>query len=260
MFFLPQSPNSETVDGLPVVDISEDAELVRSLITILYPIPSEIPGSYDRILALLAAAQKYDMGAVQAAIRGEVARRQLPVLNGKQAFRAYAIAGSNMLIPEMNLTASLTLGSPMTFEYLGSDLQLFERWTLHDLANVRKRCRDKLVSCFETFLHPLNGPSNVWTGCHGNKAKRDGPVLPTWVHDLFKQQIKELKEDFTRPLINPSSIRAKYLEALRRHAASGRCSYCLERHASKGEDYCVQLEQAIARAQVVSHARSSSGV
>ena len=259
MFSLPQSPNSETIDGLPVVDISEDAELVRSLITILYPIPSEIPGSYDRILALLAAAQKYDMDAVQASIRGEVARRKLPVLNGKQAFRAYAIAGSSRLIPEMNLTASLTLGYPMTFEYLGCELQLFERWTLRDLANVRKRCRDKLVTCLESFLH-LNGPSNIWTGCRdGNKAKplKDGLVLPTWVHDLFKQQIKELKEDFTRSLVSPSSIRAKYLEALRRHVASGRCSNCLEQHAWKGEDYCVKLEQAIARAHVVSH--SSGG-
>ena len=33
------------VNGLPVVDVSEseDAELVRSLITILYLIPSEMP-------------------------------------------------------------------------------------------------------------------------------------------------------------------------------------------------------------------------
>ncbi|KAH9026895.1 hypothetical protein EDB84DRAFT_1501240, partial [Lactarius hengduanensis] len=61
MFSLPQSPNSETVGELATVEISEDAELVRSLITILYPIPSEIPASYDRILALLAAAHKYDM-------------------------------------------------------------------------------------------------------------------------------------------------------------------------------------------------------
>jgi hypothetical protein len=75
MFTLPWPQNNEMVNGLPVVDISEDAELVRSLITIIYPIPSEIPASYDRILALLAAAQKYDMGAVQSSIRAEVAQQ-----------------------------------------------------------------------------------------------------------------------------------------------------------------------------------------
>ena len=56
MFTLPWPPNNEMINGFPVVDISEDAELVRSLITILYPIPSDIPASHDRILALLATA------------------------------------------------------------------------------------------------------------------------------------------------------------------------------------------------------------
>jgi len=106
------------VNGLPVVDISEDAELVRSLITMLYPIPSEIPASYDRILALLAAAQKYEMDAVQSSIRAEVARRQPPILDGAQAFRAFAIASSSELGLEADMAASLTLDRPMTFEYL----------------------------------------------------------------------------------------------------------------------------------------------
>jgi hypothetical protein len=255
MFSLPQSPNSGPVDGLPVVDISEGAELVRSLVTFLYPIPSEIPTSWDRILALLSAAQKYDMVAVQSSIRGEVARRKLPVLDGTQAFRAYAIASNNRLIPEMDVAASLTLDSPMTFEHLGGDLRLFERSGLHELANFRKSCRDRLVTCFKSFLDPLNSSSNIWAGCRGQKAEpltKNGPTLPVWVHAMLTQQIEDLKQDFTHPLVNPSNVRAKYLQALRSHATdpySGRCNFCLERHALKGEDYCVQLEQAITRAR-----------
>ena len=249
MFSLPQSQNRGTVDGLPVVDVSEDAELVRSLVTILYPIPSEIPASYDRILALLAAAQKYDMAAVLASIRGAVALREVPVFDGTHAFRAYAIASSSRLIPEMNMTSSLTLDYPMTFKHLGGDLRLFERRALHELANYRKSCRDDLVTCLESFLDFLNSPSKIWNGCHGNKAQKSAPALPNWVSDLFTQQIEELQQDFTRPLINPSVIRAKYLEALQKHAISGRCTFCLEKHALKGEDYCVQLEQAIADAR-----------
>ncbi|KAH9018766.1 hypothetical protein EDB83DRAFT_2679630 [Lactarius deliciosus] len=95
MLSLPQPPNSEMIDGLPVVDISEDAELVRSLIAILYHIPSDLPASYNRILALLAAAQKYDMVTVQSCIRAEIARR--PAQNDSEAFRIYAIASSNGL-------------------------------------------------------------------------------------------------------------------------------------------------------------------
>lgn len=111
---------------------------MRSLDTILYPIPSEISASHDRILALLAAAQKYDMAPVLASIRGAVASRELPVFDETQAFRAYAIASSSRLIPEMDMTASLTLDYPMTFEHLGGDLRLFERWALHELADYRK--------------------------------------------------------------------------------------------------------------------------
>jgi hypothetical protein len=269
MFSLPQSldRDSGTVYGLPVVDISEDAELVRCLITILYPIPSKIPASYDRILALLAAAQKYDMVTVQSSIRGELTCRQLPVLVGAQAFHAYAIASSWRLIPELNKAASLTLDYPMMFEHLGGDLALFERSALQDLANFRKNCRDELVSCFEPYLDAINGPSTIWIGCQASKptgrtSNRDPPTLPTWLQECFTQQIEELKQDFTRSLTKPSIIRAKYLEALRKHAVSGRCTFCLERHALQGEDYCMKLEQAITRARDKAsvHLKSSPGV
>ncbi|KAH9020932.1 hypothetical protein EDB85DRAFT_441434 [Lactarius pseudohatsudake] len=257
MFSSPQPPNNGTVDGLPVVDLPEDAELIRSLITILYPIPSEIPTSYDRILALLAAAQKYDMGIVQSFIRDEVAHRQPPVLVGAQAFRAYAIASSCGLIPEMKVAAFLTLDYPMTFEHLGDDLQLFTGRALHELSNFRKSCRDQLVSCFESFFDTRDGPSRIWTGCPGSKAgpsTRKAPALPAWLYNCFMPQIEELKQDFTRPFINPSVVRKKYLEALRGHTpavsgSSGQCTFCLEGYAMKGDEYCTQLKQAIARAR-----------
>ncbi|KAH9036294.1 hypothetical protein EDB84DRAFT_1560956 [Lactarius hengduanensis] len=121
MFSLAQPSNNKAVDGLPVVQLSDDAGLVRALITALYPIPFEIPASYDRILALLAAAQKYDMGTVFSSIRSEV-------------FRAYAIASNSMLIPEMEMAARLSLGLSMTFEDLGVELRLFEGGALRALV------------------------------------------------------------------------------------------------------------------------------
>lgn len=78
MFFSLAQPSNETVDVLPIVQLS-DAGLVRALITALYPIPFETvtPTSYYRILALLAAAQKSEMGTVQSSIRAEVGRERL---------------------------------------------------------------------------------------------------------------------------------------------------------------------------------------
>ncbi|KAH9020004.1 hypothetical protein EDB84DRAFT_1565859 [Lactarius hengduanensis] len=255
---LPQPPNNEMVDGLPVVDISEDAELVQSLITILYHIPSDLPASYDRILALLAAAQKYDMVAVQSSIRAELARRPSLAWNWgywAQAFRVYAIASSSRLTSEMDTAARQTLDQPMTFEYLRDELRLFEGRALSDLALFRKSCRDNLISCFESFLNIESGPSKIWLGCPQSFGlpsavpQNASPTLPTWVHDIIAPQIEELKQAFTRPLIKSSSIREKYLKALRRHAAQGHCAFCLEVHATKGESYCTQLEKALAQAR-----------
>jgi hypothetical protein len=263
MFTLPWPPNNETVNGLPVVDISEDAELVRSLITILYPIPSDIPASYDRILALLATAQKYDMDAVQSSIRAEVIRRTPPALNGTQAFRTYAIASRNGLTPEMEMAARLTLDQPMTLEHLGPELRLFEGRALSELSHFRKACRDNLVSRLQSFLDIDSGPSKIWVGCptkespqaakvrkdqQKSRPKTPPPTLPTWVHNVFTSQIKELKQAYTRPITKSSTIRKKILEALRTHAGPDRCIFCLGVHLMKGEWYYTELEQALTHA------------
>jgi hypothetical protein len=289
LFSLPQPSDDETVDGLPFVRLSEDAELVRALITVLYPIPPEIPTSYERVLALLAAAQKYDMSAVQSSIRAEVVRRGVSAPTGARASRAFAIASSNNLSPEMETTARLTLDYPLTFEALGDGLRLFGGSALRDLVGYRKKCRDSTVSCLELFLDAQSGPSKIWVGCPKSKLLQILPVspprpseflfgplgvtqpqggsakafnfaltqndkekctLPAWLHDVFTQQIGELKQYFTHALIKPSSIREKYLAALMKHSPTpSDCPSCLIVHAHKGEGYCAELEQKLTDAR-----------
>jgi hypothetical protein len=164
MFLLPQTSVNEIVDGLPVVRLSEDAEMVRALITMLYPIPPEIPLSYERVLALLSAAQKYDMTTVQSSICSEIIRRcrELPITpTGAQAFGAFAIAFSHNLTPEVETTArhGLTLDQPLTFETLGREL--LRGPALHELVGFRRVCKDNIISCLESFLDARNGPSKI---------------------------------------------------------------------------------------------------
>ena len=68
------------------------------------------------------------------------------------------------------------------------------------------------------------------------------------MHNLFTPLIEELQKAFECPLIEPLSIREKYTEALRKHAAPDRCTFCLGMHAMKGEWYYTQLEQALEEA------------
>jgi hypothetical protein len=148
----PQHSDGESIDGLPVVQLSEDAELLNSLISMLYPVHPVIPSSYDKVLYLLAAYQKYDMVQVQSSIHAEVNRGSFPAPVGTGAFRAYAIAYDKGLIPEMENTARITLDYPMTFETLGEVLRYFDGCMLRDLVRLRKNRRDNLVTCLESFF------------------------------------------------------------------------------------------------------------
>ena len=253
MFSLPQPPNNEVVDGLPVVRLSEDAELLNSLLTMLYPIPSVIPNAYDKCLMVLNASQKYDMVGVPSRIRAEIQSKKVPMPIGASAFRAYAIASRGELPSEREILARLTLDFPMTFEYIGDELPFFEGWALRDLIGFRKRCRDNLVSCFQSF-HFGEPPFNIWMSCtystpqYSSFQPGSTGYSPSWLSDLFRQRITELGQAFTKPLPNPSNIHDEYLSALHAHVNSYSCISCTRVHALKGETFCKELENRLALA------------
>jgi BTB/POZ domain len=278
---LPQPSDSESVDGIPVVKFPEDAELLNSLVSMLYPVRPVIPDSYDKVLYLLAVCQKYDMDQVQSAIRAEVHRGTFPAPSGSEVFGAYAIASDKGLIPEMENAARLTLDHPMTFEIIGEGLRLFQGSALRDLVRFRKACRDSLVSCLKSFLEAdAPGPSSIWVGCPnlnairttGNgRSKRaitpngsgsitpNEPIsphrpispklpiseLPTWIYQVLSSKDLSMQV-FTHPLTTPSSIRARYLKAIQNH---DHCNFCLRVHAKKGPHFGAELENRLKQAR-----------
>jgi hypothetical protein len=234
MFSLPQPCDGEVVDGLPVVHVSEDAELLQGLLTVLYPITSVIPDSYEEALYLLASLQKYDMVKAISSVRPEI-HRQLPTT--ADAFHAYTIASRNQLIPEMETAARLTLDHPMTFEVLEDTLSCFEGSALSDLVRFRKRCRDKLLSFFEAFVAGTDSLSKSWCGCSKTKRphstlKKDNGILAGWLRDLISRHIKSLQETYTPPLPNQSSFRQEFIAALRAHISETHCSSCSTSYAA----------------------------
>jgi hypothetical protein len=46
---LPQPSDSEYIDGIPVVRLPEDSELLNCLVSILYPVHTVIPSSYEKV-------------------------------------------------------------------------------------------------------------------------------------------------------------------------------------------------------------------
>ena len=246
---LPQPPDSETIDGLPVVHLPEDAELLRSLVSMLYPVIQVPPKTYDKVLYLLAACQKYDMVPVKSSIRAEVNRGRFPAPVKTEAFGAYAIASSKGLILESKDAARQTLDYPMTFESIGEGLRLFEGWALRELACFRRRHRDNVVACLESFLDVQTpGPSSIWVGGPDNMPIRHPlGVLPSWLEHVFSRNKNELKLHlFTHPLVTPSSMREDYLMAVQAHAG---CYLCSRVHTTKGSRFCAELESRLAQAR-----------
>ena len=249
MFSLPQPFDQEVVDGLPVVRLSEDAEVLACLLTMMYPIPSVIPNSYDKTLMLLAASQKYDMDIVQSRIRAEIRDKKLPMPIGAATFRAYAIASIKGLSSEKETLARLTLDFPMTFEYLCDELPSFEGWILRDLIRFRKRCRDNLISCFKSFLDLSIPPFHIWTICASKRSHISGfGYSPSWLTDIFQKRLTELDQAFTNALPDTSNIHEEYISALQAHITSGTCVACPRVHALNGEMFCNEIENRLALA------------
>ena len=253
MFSLPQPQpsNKEVVDGLPLVPLSEDAEVLSGLITMLYPIPSWLPNSYDKALTLLSASQKYEMVGVRSRIHAEIQNREISPLTGAETFRSYAISSSGDLSSEREKLARQTLNFPMTFEYLSNELPSFKGRALCDLVGFRKRCRDKLLSCFQFFLKLDQPPFNIWTSCHTDQYSSylSSPnTSPSWLTQLFQKHLDESRNAFSKPLFNPQSIRGEYLSALKTHINSSisyPCYSCPKIHALNGETFCKELSDRL---------------
>jgi len=180
------------------------------------------------------------MTSVQLTIRGKVNCGEFPAPEGIDAFAAYAIASSKGLIPEMEKAARQTLDHPMTFEALGKGLRLFEGYALRDLANFRRRCRDNLSACFDSYYGALAGCPMGW-------LDPGVTVLPKWLHQFLSRSRDDLKlQVFTHPLDIHSRISGEYLKALQAHLD---CKICLAIHAIQGSTFCTELERKLAQAR-----------
>ncbi|EKM54654.1 uncharacterized protein PHACADRAFT_258646 [Phanerochaete carnosa HHB-10118-sp] len=114
MFSLPQSPSvvddrpSEFLDGVPVVDFSENNRTLDHLFRFLYPCPNPNLKSLDDVHAVLEAANKYQLEDVVL-----YARRTWNELASLEPLRAFAIACGRRWEEEARSAALLSLKEPV---------------------------------------------------------------------------------------------------------------------------------------------------
>jgi hypothetical protein len=194
------------------------------------------------------------MPSIQLLIREEVIRKQFPAPMGIEAFPAYAIASAKELLQEVKCAARSTLVYPMTFEMLGKGLRIFEGRALRDLADFRKRCKNNMVTCLDSYLDVRpSGPSSIWVGCpevmpstSSLEICQRSRALPIWLNECLSRCRNDLtSEQFTRPLVLDSKIWAKYDTAYRTHS---HCKFCREVEAKKGPLYIFGLVSKLLQA------------
>jgi hypothetical protein len=194
------------------------------------------------------------MSSIQLLIREEVERMRFPEPMRTEAFPAYAIASARELLLEVKCTARSTLEYPMTFETLGNGLLAFKGRALRNLADFRKRCKDNIVTCLDSYLQAQpSGPSSIWVGCpevmpsmSPLETRRQSRALPIWLNKCLSQCQNDLtSEQLTRPLVLDSEIYTIYETAYDSHPD---CKFCRKVQTTKGFQYIIGLEYKLRQA------------
>ncbi|KAH9167992.1 hypothetical protein EDB89DRAFT_1639933 [Lactarius sanguifluus] len=137
----PDVPNGklEEQERLPVVKLPESKATLYSLFTFIFPVVPILPSTTERIMELLAVAQKYQMDSVMTHIRGAISQQDPPFIRPETALRVYFLAQEHELHQEALQAARVTLRLPMIIEDLGDKLEfhgttgtyLLELWKYH---------------------------------------------------------------------------------------------------------------------------------
>jgi len=131
-----------------VVKLPESKVTLYSLFTFIFPVAPILPSTTEKIMELLAVAQKYQMDSVMTHIRGAIARLDPPFIRPETALRIYFLTQKYELYQEALQAARVTLRLSMIIEDLGDNLE-FHGMTgayLHELWKYHERIRTDLKS------------------------------------------------------------------------------------------------------------------
>ena len=177
--------NDEEPEPLPVVELPENGATLHSLLTVIFPVVPTLPSTLEKIMELLAVAQKYRMDSVLFQIRCVIARKDPPFICPQTAFRVYFLARQHELHEEVVQSARVTLRLPMVLEDLGDKLEISDMTGtyLHELWKYHERIRADLKSGLPLF-QSSGLPDNVKycsrtrTESYYDHSYGTAPILP----------------------------------------------------------------------------------
>jgi hypothetical protein len=141
-------PSGEEQEKFPVIKLPESGATLHSLLTFIFPVVSTLPSTSERIMELLAVAQKYQMDSVLNHIRGIILQMDPAFICPETVLHIYFLAREHELHQEAVQAARVTLRLSIAIEDLGDKLD-FPGSTgayLHDLWRYHQQVRNDLKS------------------------------------------------------------------------------------------------------------------
>lgn len=165
MFTLPQEGTfQETKDGLHVITLEEDEEMLELLLKYCYPRWSAVIEdlSLEKLIKLLEVANKYGMDSVESHLRAQfVAERFIAT----EPFRVWAIALRCGLEREARIAAQATLRLPILGRPYIQEMEHITAASLHRLQVYHQECAE-IASKVAKNLEWMAGDSYAWFECN----------------------------------------------------------------------------------------------
>ncbi|KAA1470175.1 hypothetical protein DENSPDRAFT_675621 [Dentipellis sp. KUC8613] len=238
-------PPAEEKSG--VLFLSEDTHIIAHLLTFCYPLRHPRLTNIQTILAILAAAKKYDMDGPFEQVRRQF--RELSVLKDFP-FKAYGIACTYKLEDEARLAAKLCLRKPIDVGHVGEDMDFIPGAAFRCLWEYHKECgrvaKDTAVAD-RSWIYKMDGDRWGWTShadCECKKQKETVANGDVWKAPRWWVRYMERNGGLLETRPTGSLVQMK--EHLRKAAAHAlKCPACSTRALGFLEDCSERLAQEV---------------
>ncbi|VDB88927.1 unnamed protein product [Peniophora sp. CBMAI 1063] len=226
MFSLPKVSSASAPISPDMVQMTESATTLESLLSVILPITTVIPDNYPEYLLVLAAAQKFDMDYALVTLRAGASTGVKP----SDPCLVYGIASHLRLREEALSAAKELLACPMTIEHYKNNICYLSADALQLLLSYRDRCQETIqtLATNDDILHnalwdALGSPGAI-QGCKTTITRNTHPV-PGWIASLRSAKPGDRHALLDRPL--SAWAQSDLEDAIASHTAtSPPCTYC----------------------------------
>lgn len=230
MFSLPQPPVVPHLHGVDLIHIPEDRHVLGTLLAAITPLtePYPLPQTFEALLPVLVAAQKYGMTSALVHLRARTFHGPDRVRMPENLLWGFAIAWHHHLEYEVRLIAWLSLEEPMTLHDLTPVFHLTAGLAFDRLALYRGGCRtiiaERLDALREGTRFREDGIDHIRHSC----PPHSGNVARWWAR--YMQELKDWvdRDGLDSVIIAPASVFSppRFAATMTRHAWVHECPAC----------------------------------